>query len=128
MENLNVVQFKDIKGLLQVPIFNPDAQMSFGGLIESNLTKAISAYGEAAYCSMVKTSKAEDVLFGADFKILFEKPGDQNIDGLSTYVDITINPGKEKLGLFIIRNRKEFSLYQEKEEQLLLMEQKCSLV
>ena len=93
MEKL-VYSFKEIASFMEMPDYSGDGQMNFGGFVEYNLIAALSHYGRGASAKIVKSSKKHDYLFGCDLKVLFESPLDESLNGLASYVDITLNKQK----------------------------------
>lgn len=104
-------------------------QMSFGRFIENNLLAAFEEYKEGGYIEISKSSKADDYLFGADFKITFQNPEDKNVDGMSSYVDITLRkkPNVQWFGYREYDGRKIPYILKRNEEPMPLCYLRCGL-
>lgn len=93
----NVRSFKEVSKILQKEAVNTvrsTNQMSFGMFIEHNLQTALIEGADKNHISVMKTSQAHDIVFGADAKITFFNENDLNINGMSIYMDTTVNLNK----------------------------------
>lgn len=90
-----IIKFNEIKNIVateevMTSINKAKRQLAFGDIVENNILNLMEDCAATNYIKVDRLNKVYDYFFGADSKVMFMHDSKDNINGMSTYIDITV--------------------------------------